>query len=81
MSMHLDLDDLVFGHPTDQKELDALRKDAERYRKLQAKASQRAEYGIHGNGALWTVGVFGADRHESFATAVGKLPAAAKEMG
>lgn len=56
-------------------ELAGLRKDAERYRKLQAQATKKTAYDVYGNGCLWSIGIHSEDSRLPFSAVVDALPA------
>lgn len=46
-------------------EIEKLRKDAERYRWLGARAKQNTAHDLYGNGGLWTISVHSDDHYKN----------------
>ena len=58
----------------ERAEMDALRKDAERYRKLLGKAQKKTAYDVYGDGCMWSLSFFCGDSNLPFDAAVDALP-------
>lgn len=58
------------AHASRDAEVEALKRDAERYRALEKMARQKTAYDVYGNGAHWTIGLFSDDSRMTFAEVI-----------
>lgn len=59
-----------FGHASRDAEVEALKRDVERYRELEKRAHKATAYDKYGNGAHWTIGLFSSDSRMTFSETI-----------